>query len=188
MSFWRKVQLAIRDPSSVTKATSQNASFLQKKYGDLAKDKSQDLRKSFHKSVSDYGERAKNVPGDLRKRSEQLGKQARERAEETTSSLSKQAAETAKALPGQAAEVLRVLCMRHFFLSVFWCRHNACALRFTSPSKWVPGKVRTVHILYSHGITARSVSYRYSHMASVPSVAWETSALLCRTLTRLLTL
>lgn len=108
MSWWRRVQQAFVKPSSTSslkKNVSENLSFLQKKYRDLAKDKGEDLRKTLKTSVSDYGKRAKNVPQDLKARSAELGRQARVRAEKATSGLGKQLGDSARALPSKTAEV-----------------------------------------------------------------------------------
>lgn len=115
MSWWRRVQQAFVKPSSTSslkKNVSENLSFLQKKYGDLAKDKGEDLRKTLKTSVSDYGKRAKNVPHDLKARSAELGRQARVRAEKATSGLGKQLGDSARALPSKTAEVCRLYLSR----------------------------------------------------------------------------
>lgn len=108
MSWWRRVQQAFVKPSSLgslKKNASQNLSFLRKKYGELAKDKGEDLKKTLETSVSDYGKIAKKAPQDLRTRSAELGRQARARAEEATSSLGKQLGDSARALPSKTVEV-----------------------------------------------------------------------------------
>ena len=108
MSWWQRVRQAFVKPSSASslkKNASENLSFLQKKYGDLAKDKGEDLRKTLTKSVSDYGKRAKDAPQRLKVRSAELGRQARARAEEATSSLGKQLGDSARALPSKTVEV-----------------------------------------------------------------------------------
>lgn len=108
MSWWRRVQQAFvkpSSPSSLKKNASENLSFLQKKYGDLAKDKGEDLRKSLKTSVSDYGKQAKSAPQDLKARSVELGRQARVRAEKATSGLGKQLGDSARALPSRTVEV-----------------------------------------------------------------------------------
>eukprot|EP00904_Undaria_pinnatifida_P014245 jgi/Undpi1/9951/HiC_scaffold_28.g12405.m1 len=107
MSWWQRVRQAFVKPSSASslkKNASENLSFLQKKYGDLAKDKGEDLRKTLTKSVSDYGKRAKDAPQRLKVRSAVLGRQARARAEEATSSLGKQLGDSARALPSKTVE------------------------------------------------------------------------------------
>lgn len=106
MSWWRRVQQAFKNPSSMKKTASQNVSFVQKKYSDATKDKrTEELKSLLKKSASDYGKRARDVPASLRQRSEELGKQAQERAGELASNLSKRATEGAKELPSKAAEV-----------------------------------------------------------------------------------
>lgn len=105
MSWWRRVQQAFVRPSSLKKNASENLSFLHKKYGNLAKDKGEDLRKTVKTSVSDYGKKAKSVPQDLKARSVELGRQARVRAEQATSGLAKQLGDSARALPSKTVEV-----------------------------------------------------------------------------------
>lgn len=86
--WWRKVQEALPKASTLKKTASGNVSFVQKKYGDVAKDKVDDLKK-----------------GMTVRNGRKLTALARERAEEAASRLGKRAADNARALPSKAAEV-----------------------------------------------------------------------------------
>lgn len=87
--WWHKVQQALPKPSSLKKTASENVSFVQKKYGGVAKDKVDDLKKK----------------GMAMHNGKQLTALAREWAQEATSRLGKRVADNARALPSKAAEV-----------------------------------------------------------------------------------
>lgn len=86
--WWRKIQQVLPKKSSLKKTASENVSFVQKKYGGVAKDKVDDMKKSMT-NWSSKGLKAR----------------ARERAQEATSRLGKRVVENARALPSKAVEV-----------------------------------------------------------------------------------
>lgn len=102
MTWWRKVQQSLRNPSSLKKTAEKNVSFVQKKYRDSG---SEDLKKRLSESIGDYEKRARSVPELIRSRSEKMSRQVQKRSQEALSSLSKQAAEKVKVFPIRAAEV-----------------------------------------------------------------------------------
>lgn len=112
MSWWQNLQKSFTGGASpLIKNASKNVDYVKKTYGEMQKEhgpqlarKSENLTSQLKKSAIDYGKRAQHVPGILKSRSMELGKQGRKLAEETTTRLGEQPG-NARTLPSKAAVV-----------------------------------------------------------------------------------
>lgn len=108
MSWWGKAQKIITSPSLLRKSARDTMFQAQKRYGDLRKETTKEVRgmqKQLEKSVDDLGTRVGNIPAILKMRSVDLGKQAKDRIDETMSKVTKKVAQSAREIPSKTAQV-----------------------------------------------------------------------------------